>query len=77
MGSCKDKPDGVSYTGRTIKVVGEEIWMNQQDFIEGRISALPARKSASRSAKDLLNEAEKADYKSGVGDLLGYVTDSS
>ena len=65
----KDKANGVAYTGRTLKVVGEEIWMSQQDFIEGRISTLPARKLSNRSAKVLLNDAEKADNKSGVGDL--------
>ena len=43
--------------------------MNQQDFIEGRMTYLPVKKAKNRERTDLCGEMEKADIKSGVGDL--------
>ena len=61
--------DSITYTGRTIKVVGDEVWINQQDFIEGRMSEMPSKKSKTRAKTDPCTEMERADFKSGVGDL--------
>ena len=43
--------------------------MDQKDFIDGRIGRLPTRKTKNRTTSDACTEAEKADFKSGVGDL--------
>ena len=43
--------------------------MDQKDFIEGRMGRLPTRKTKSRATTEPCTEAEKADFKSGVGDL--------
>ena len=61
--------ESIAYTGRTIKVRGNEILVNQQDFIDGRMSNLPAKKARDRSKTENCTEQEKADFKSGVGDL--------
>ena len=59
----------VTYTGRTITVQGTEVQMNQQAYIEGRMSKLPVKKTKNREKNDTCTEMEKADFKSSVGDL--------
>ena len=43
--------------------------MCQEDYIEGRMAQLPARKSKNRAKADPCTEVEKADFQSSVGDL--------
>jgi len=63
------KQGSVTYTGRTISVNGQEVNMSQEDFIKGRMTSLPVKKSKSRDKSELCTEIEKADFKSGLGDL--------
>ena len=59
----------VTYTGRTLDLFGEEVHVHQKDFIEGRMSSLSFKKSKGRDKSSPCDESEKADFKSGVGDL--------
>ena len=63
------KIGSITYTGRTILVKGTEVWINQQDFIEGRMTLLKHKKEKGQDKDRECTELEKADYKSGVGDL--------
>ena len=47
--SVADEPDGVQYTGRTIKVDGDQVLINQEDFIDGRIEKLPITRGSTRA----------------------------
>jgi len=61
--------ESITYTGRTIEVKGNEVLVHQKDFIDGRMTDLPIKKAKNRSKSDLATEVEKADFKSGCGDL--------
>ena len=63
------KVKSITYTGRTARVHGDEILVDQEAFIKGRMSDLPKMKSRLRSLDDPCTEEERADFKSGVGDL--------
>ena len=63
------KEKKVTYTGRTIAVHGDEVRMNQTDFIQGRMNYVPGKRYKTRSRTDPCTELETADFKSGVGEL--------
>ena len=63
------KAKKVTYTGRTIEVCGDEVHVNQTDFIQGRMNYVPPKRHKSRAKTDPCTEVEAADFKSGVGDL--------
>ena len=65
------KTKSVTYTGRTITIVGDEIHLRQEDYIQGRMSddPLPSKKKANRSLSDECTPQEKADFKSITGDM--------
>ena len=41
--------ESILYTGRTIRVVGTEIWLGQEEYIKGRMSDLPSKKNKNRA----------------------------
>ena len=65
----RDKTEGVTYTGRTMWIVGKSVHMNQKEFIDGRMILIPRKKHKGRALDDACTEIEKADFKSGTGDL--------
>ena len=65
----KDCPKGVTYTGRTIKLVGKEVHLDQTDFINGRMDEVPVTKTKGRADSDLCSPLEKAEYRSACGNL--------
>ena len=64
-----EQPKGVTYTGRQIRLVDKNIQVCQQDYIDGRMEQLKVPKQKSRDATDLCSPQEKAEFRSGVGDL--------
>ena len=46
-----------------------EVAVNQQEFIEGRMNLMPSKKHRNRNREEEATEQEKADFKSGCGDL--------
>ena len=62
-------PDGITYTGRTIKIVGNEVHLDQQEFVDGRMDDVAVKRVRGRDGKDPCNATEHAEYRSGVGNL--------
>eukprot|EP00974_Lingulodinium_polyedra_P032423 3122741-Lingulodinium_polyedra.AAC.1 len=57
----KDKP--VQYTGRTLEVKGEDVFLHQKDFIEGRMDELKVDKAHKhRQDADPCTPSEAADF---------------
>ena len=62
-------PNGVAYTGRTIRVItAEKVAVNQRDFVEGRLAIPPCKKS-NRADDDPCDATEKAEFRSATGNL--------
>ena len=59
----------ITYAGRTIRVSGNEVTLDQQDYINARMSDLPVKKVKDLAKEEECNVDEVADFQSSVGDL--------
>ena len=75
-----DKPNGVTYCGKEIKLMkeGQEycVTLSQDGFIDGRLDEMEVAKHRRASPDSYATEEEKANYRSIVGSLQWLATQS-
>ncbi|CAE7336253.1 RE2 [Symbiodinium sp. CCMP2592] len=75
-----DKPEGVTYCGKEIKVVeqkGEQqIVLSQDGFIDGRLEEMEVSRDRRLNPESYATDEEKANYRSIVGSLQWLATQS-
>jgi hypothetical protein len=64
-----DQPRGVQYTGRNIRIQEDEVVIDQEDFISGRMDSLKNSSSRHRSLDNPCSPVEVADFRTAVGNL--------
>ena len=63
-----EAPDGVPYTGRRLRLEGEEIRVSMPDFISGRMSMIQVKRDG-REPQAPATPLEKCEYLSSVGNI--------
>jgi len=59
----------ITYTGRSIKVVGDEIHIDQKEFVDGRMDEMKIPREKNREGSSPCTPTEHAEFRSGVGNL--------